>query len=225
MYDPQESIVTTGDVQSKQGLDVGYNCIYRSDGQRPHGNPYPHDLWGVNPRFVNAAVGDFHFLPDSPLIDRGIILDSVVDDFDGFPRPLGSGYDIGAYEYSHRINTNPPIVHKNDTLNITISFATIGKSITITIILPVQLDYLSSSSTCPASVTYSDASRTVTLSGDPPPVSDCKLQIYTIVNTDQKVSVTLSGTIDYGLSIPQNISRTIILNGLPHYLPLIRNTP
>jgi hypothetical protein len=126
-YDPLSRYVSIGDELSRIGLDVGYNNIFRSDGQTPEGTPYPHDLWQVNPQFVDPGANDFHLLPDSPAIDAGIMLDSVDDDFDGFPRPLGSGFDIGAYEYLYNgINTDPSTVHNNDTLIIKITFATNG---------------------------------------------------------------------------------------------------
>ena len=221
MYDPEAAVVYA-DERSKQGLEVGYNIVYRSDGRIPLGNPYPNDLWQINPQFVNPGAFDYHLLRYSPAINAGISLDSVVDDFDGFPRPLGSGFDIGAYEYPYSININPPIVHINDTLNITLTFATNGQPITITSTLPAQLDYLSSSASCPATVTYSDISRTVTLSGAPPPASDCNLRIDTTVNTNKKMLVIVSATIDNGLTMPQIISRTICLNGLPYYFPCIR---
>jgi hypothetical protein len=86
------------DNQSKIGLDIGYNCIFRSDGKQPPGSPSPHDLWQVDPIFVNPAADDFHLLPSSPAIDKGITLSNVLDDFEGKPRPQGNGYDMGAYE-------------------------------------------------------------------------------------------------------------------------------
>ena len=38
-YDPIPNIVSIGDTQSKLGLDVGYNCTYRSDGHAPEARP------------------------------------------------------------------------------------------------------------------------------------------------------------------------------------------
>jgi parallel beta-helix repeat protein len=97
-YDIRGSAIVIKDSASSQGLDVGYNCVYRSDGIMPGGSPYPNDLWNVNPMFMDASAGDFHLRPDSPLMDAGEYLTSVVNDFDNTPRPQGAGYDIGAFE-------------------------------------------------------------------------------------------------------------------------------
>jgi len=87
----------------REGLTVGYNLLSMSDG-RPPGKggsqvPYPHDLWAVDPKFVDAAGKDLRLTPDSPLVGRGIALTEVIIDFAGVSRPQGAGYDIGAYEY------------------------------------------------------------------------------------------------------------------------------
>jgi hypothetical protein len=50
--------------------------------------------------FVNPAAGDLHLLPSaSTAIDHAAPLVDVLDDFDGFPRPIGSSPDVGADEY------------------------------------------------------------------------------------------------------------------------------
>ena len=87
------------DSASTSGLDVGYNCIYMSDGRAPAGSPWPSDLWGVNPLLVNPAVNDDHLQSGSPCIDMGLALSAVANDLDGASRPQGSALDIGAYEY------------------------------------------------------------------------------------------------------------------------------
>jgi hypothetical protein len=56
------------------------------------------NLFGVDPKFVNAAGGDFRLLSGSPAINAGAWLSEVPFAFDGTPRPQGGAYDIGAYE-------------------------------------------------------------------------------------------------------------------------------
>ncbi len=97
-YDFLAPSVWVADSVSAQGLDVGYNLIYRSDGRTPSGSPYPHDLWQINPMFADPASGDFHLQSCSPAVDAGVTLANITDDFAGNPRPQGVSYDIGAYE-------------------------------------------------------------------------------------------------------------------------------
>ncbi len=49
-----------------------------------------------DPLFVNAAAGDLHLSPTSPARDRATQGPPV--DFDGDPRPAGTGFDLGADE-------------------------------------------------------------------------------------------------------------------------------
>lgn len=50
--------------------------------------------------FVDAAAGDLHLSPGaSALIDKGVPLSGVSDDWEGDRRPLGAGPDVGADEY------------------------------------------------------------------------------------------------------------------------------
>jgi parallel beta-helix repeat protein len=70
------------------------------------GNTQDHNLFGIDPKFVDAANGNFHLLSNSPAIDTGATV-SVEDDYDGNARPYNSVYDIGAYEYGAQ-DTTPP---------------------------------------------------------------------------------------------------------------------
>lgn len=48
--------------------------------------------------FVNPADGDYHLSDTSSAIDAGIATLAPALDFDGKPRPIGPGYDLGAFE-------------------------------------------------------------------------------------------------------------------------------
>jgi hypothetical protein len=53
----------------------------------------------ADPRFVDAAVGDFHLALESPCIDAGAGDDAPARDLDGVLRPQGNAVDLGAYEF------------------------------------------------------------------------------------------------------------------------------
>jgi uncharacterized repeat protein (TIGR01451 family) len=52
----------------------------------------------VDPLFVSAGSADFHLLPESPMIDQAQDGLGVLNDFEGNPRPVNAGPDIGADE-------------------------------------------------------------------------------------------------------------------------------
>jgi hypothetical protein len=54
---------------------------------------------GEDPQFYDVVAKDFHLKENSPGIDAGLELPSVVTDMDGNTRPQGSAYDLGAFEY------------------------------------------------------------------------------------------------------------------------------
>jgi hypothetical protein len=95
----QKHISSDAGDPSESTLTAGYNCVYRGAGLIPTRLADPYDVWNENPLFVDKANGDYHLQANSPCVDAGKILDSVTDDLDGNPRPVGSGYDIGAYEF------------------------------------------------------------------------------------------------------------------------------
>ncbi len=49
--------------------------------------------------FVNPAAGDYRLKAGSPAIDAGVHLADVPNDLTGQPRPAGTGFDLGAYEF------------------------------------------------------------------------------------------------------------------------------
>ena len=65
----------------------------------------------ADPRFVNAAGGDFHLAAGSPAIDAGTsesITRGYTKDLDGNTAPNGSAVDIGAYEKGATAPAPPP---------------------------------------------------------------------------------------------------------------------
>ena len=53
----------------------------------------------TTPRFVDYANDDYHLESDSPAVDNGVDAGIYVDR-DDLPRPYGSGFDMGAYEFT-----------------------------------------------------------------------------------------------------------------------------
>jgi parallel beta-helix repeat protein len=49
--------------------------------------------------FENVTANNYHLIAGSPAIDKGTSTNAPATDLDGNPRPSGSGYDIGAYEF------------------------------------------------------------------------------------------------------------------------------
>lgn len=71
-----------------------------------------HSIQG-NPHFANPSIDNYRLLSPSAAIDVGVNA-GVVSDLDGLPRPLGAGFDIGAYEYPDFPNhIYLPLVVKN----------------------------------------------------------------------------------------------------------------
>jgi len=99
--------IAVGSWNTIPGLVVENNLIYPF---RNNTNGQCVETKGINyveasPLFVNDASADFHLLFGSPAINAGSSIDAPGIDFDGNPRPIGEGYDIGAYEY---ISCLPP---------------------------------------------------------------------------------------------------------------------
>lgn len=51
------------------------------------------------PQFVSLSGGNFRLANGSPGIDAGTAIAAITNDALGLPRPMGSSYDIGAYEW------------------------------------------------------------------------------------------------------------------------------
>jgi uncharacterized repeat protein (TIGR01451 family) len=95
------------------------------------------------PAFLSPNSRDYHIGPSSAAINAGVNT-GVTEDIDGNPRPLGSGYDIGADEFGDpalvvvkRAATD--VVQAGEALSYTISMTNTGNitlTATITDVLP-----------------------------------------------------------------------------------------
>ncbi len=77
-----------------------------------------------NPGFQNSSTSDFQLDISSLAIDNGSANDAPSIDYSGLPRPSGSGFDIGAFEYifpnssDNKINEGEIICFPNPTTGI-----------------------------------------------------------------------------------------------------------
>ena len=79
---------------------TGTACSHRYDLIKPQTTTVgAMNLLGMDPRFVNAAMSDYHLMTGSPAIDAADPAATLSTDYDGTARPQGSGRDIGAFEY------------------------------------------------------------------------------------------------------------------------------
>jgi parallel beta-helix repeat protein len=94
------------------GLDIDYNCYYRTSGDwwkwgstrgssleewRATSSQGDHDI-NQNPDMIDPAGRDFMLNASSPCVDAGTDV-SLSRDFAGTTVPFGPGVDIGAFEY------------------------------------------------------------------------------------------------------------------------------
>ena len=81
-----------------------------------------HNYYGGAVGFVDAPHGNYHLSLPSAVIDRGIAV-PLDHDYDGDPRPLGNGFDIGADEsgLGLAVKSEPVTAHAGASLTYTIA--------------------------------------------------------------------------------------------------------
>ena len=78
----------------------GTSCTHTYDLVKPQSTVLgATNILNTDPRFVDAAHGNFHLSAGSPAIDGADPAATNLTDFDGTPRPQGVRRDIGAFEY------------------------------------------------------------------------------------------------------------------------------
>ena len=88
-------------VWGNQGESVLSNCAVQYSNIQ-NGWPGTGNI-ATNPIFADTGTLDYRLHYSSPCIDTGATIASITNDCIGSPRPIGSGYDMGAYE----LNTSP----------------------------------------------------------------------------------------------------------------------
>jgi uncharacterized repeat protein (TIGR01451 family) len=99
-----------------------------------------------DPAFVDPSARDYHLTAGSAAIDKGVDA-GVMMDIDGNPRPMDTGYDIGADEYYHPAlevtkQAEPDPVQAGERLTYTIRIINTGNvdlHATITDTLPISV--------------------------------------------------------------------------------------
>lgn len=78
-------------------------------------------------KFANPSANDYHLLSGSTAIDKGIDMRSygVTTDFDGKPRPNGTAFDVGAFEFQSTTTQNPPVANAGADKTITLPTSSI----------------------------------------------------------------------------------------------------
>jgi hypothetical protein len=87
-------------------IKIYWNGSYYTSSANPE--KFGDDPIFTDPKFVDAADGDFHLGSTSPCKDTGNNVYVSSFDFDGVTKPQGAGYDIGAFEYVSGGDTTPP---------------------------------------------------------------------------------------------------------------------
>ncbi len=101
IYDNDEGIyIESSDVT------VVNNIIYSNGTTISGGSVRDHNLINTDPKFVDAANGNFQLREDSPAIDAGTSISLFNKDILDNNRPSGSAWDIGAHEFAGSSSSN-----------------------------------------------------------------------------------------------------------------------
>jgi PKD repeat protein len=150
--------------------------------------------------FVDARSGDLHLAsPIVTVVDQGVAIAGLSDDFDGQPRPQGAGIDIGADEYTE--GSTVPVA----AFSWTPQSPTVGQEVQFTDLStgnPTSRNWSFGDSGVSAEVnprhSYSQADTyTVSLTVSNASGSDTTTQSLIVVTADQSPPVTNPGAYIY----------------------------
>ncbi len=116
---PNGAAVTTYALTLQPGSSIAHNLttapsIY--DGSAPIG--ISNNLLSTDPLLVSPSTGVFSLQANSPAINAGITIPQANPDAVGTPRPQGTAYDLGAYEFIAKFTGVK--VYQDDALVLTV---------------------------------------------------------------------------------------------------------
>ena len=188
---------------NSSGFEIDYNNFY---------NGFPAtgtNALSVDPEFVNSASGNFELQPSSQLIDAGIELSEVPNDFEGNSRPQGSSHDMGAFE---KKNGSTSTVNANAGTDVTICNNSDGSPSTTTLTASGGSSFLWSTGETTASIDVSPTvttEYTVTVSEGSDFDSD---KVIVTVNEPSSVDLGSDQSICYGETV------TLMASGIGDFL-------
>jgi MYXO-CTERM domain-containing protein len=93
----RNSIVTNSSFSGVQGPEISHSILWMTPAS-PSSVTFGDGVLRQDPGLVSDT--DFRLRPGSPAIDSGSPTGAPDHDMNGHPRPLGNGFDMGAFEYS-----------------------------------------------------------------------------------------------------------------------------
>ncbi len=100
-------VVATDQLTSSTEINQSNNIWWNPNGPAVVKKLGPGDR-KIDPQFVNPTQGDLHLKATSPAINAGTTTGlSLSTDFDGNTVPVGTNYDIGAYEFTTGTTPSP----------------------------------------------------------------------------------------------------------------------
>ena len=166
-------------IKPAKGSVVTYSCV---QGGFSGGT----SIINADPLFVNPATGNLHLQASSPCIDKGTASGAPSVDKNGYARPQGTGYDLGAYEFIPSATLGAPVITTNNGLNFTSNGST--SSLTGTCTAATHEIRVNGS---PLGVAYTSGATTWSWSGGLRP----GLNVMTIVALDSAGAASPSATI------------------------------
>lgn len=94
--------ILNGEISLDGPLTSDHNCYTHTDSGSESGSVYHTNLTDIFQGTSFSSASDFKLKSTSPAKDSGVsvVAYGVSTDYSGITRPQGSGWDIGAYEYS-----------------------------------------------------------------------------------------------------------------------------